>query len=543
MNKQFRVGELRPSQLLYTFGVGAHIDLANLAVIVMGLDFWKREGAVDIPEARLLQAVQRQLGPQVERLYTPPAIPSDLIQSPFDAAARIGVPVSVFPCWLRCPACDLIAPIDSGLFELKDPHRPDRVRYVHVNCGRSRPGRPPTVVPVRFVVACENGHIDDFPWLLFVHQGTTHCNGPLRLYQLGISDGVADVMVHCDGCDANRPMSEAFGLDAKKMLPPCRGHHPHLQKENECKTRDEHNQTTPTTLSTMLLGATNRWFAITLSVLSVPDASTSRLTQRVEDHWPLLANVVSREVLEAFRRIGQLEGFVDIPDDALWSAIEAKRNATAEDETADEDLKLPEWQAFSPPDPAQNNEDFQLTPISVPSGFASYFSRVVLVERLREVRALVGFTRISSPGEFGEEFDVPPERRAPLSHEQPRWVPAIEVRGEGIFIEFNEQTLATWCQLPKNLEREHAFFESHCQWRCMRQLLPDSDGFPGLRYILLHSFAHALMRQLAIACGYSAASIRERIYARDPETACVFHAKVTTNSTAKLPSIPHESCH
>ena len=422
MNKQFRVGELRPSQLLYTFGVGSNIDLANLAVIVMGLDFWKREGAVEIPEARLLQTVRRQLGPQVERLYAPPSIPSDSIQSPFDAAARIGVPVGVFPKWLRCPPCDLIAPIDSNLFELKDPHQPDRVRYVHINCGKSR-GRPPTAVPVRFVVACENGHIDDFPWLLYVHHGVANCNGPLRLYQLGISEGVADVMAHCDGCNANRPMSEAFGLDARQFLPACRGYHPHLQRESDCTTRDADDKPKPTPLSTMLLGATNSWFSISLSVLSVPEAGASRLAQRIEDYWPLLSNIVSIEVLEAFRRIGQLDAFADIADDALWSAIESKRHATVEEDGASEDLKLPEWQAFANPDRAQNNDDFQLTPISAPSGFEQYFSRVVLVDRLREVRALVGFTRISSPGEFGEEFDVPPERRAPLSHENPAGFP------------------------------------------------------------------------------------------------------------------------
>ena len=33
------------------------------------------------------------------------------------------------------------------------------------------------------------------------------------------------------------------------------------------------------------------------------------------------------------------------------------------------------------------------------------------------------------------------------------------------------------------------------------------------RFIVLHSFAHAVMRDLALDCGYSGASIRERIYA------------------------------
>ena len=45
-----------------------------------------------------------------------------------------------------------------------------------------------------------------------------------------------------------------------------------------------------------------------------------------------------------------------------------------------------------------------------------------------------------------------------------------------------------------------------------RQLDPD-DGFPGMRYVLLHTLAHLLIRELALECGYNAASIRERVYA------------------------------
>lgn len=35
--------------------------------------------------------------------------------------------------------------------------------------------------------------------------------------------------------------------------------------------------------------------------------------------------------------------------------------------------------------------------------------------------------------------------------------------------------------------------------------------------IAIHSFAHALMRELALECGYNAASLRERIYAKDDD--------------------------
>lgn len=519
MPRQYRVGELRPSQILFSFGIGATVDLAYLSVMVMGLDRWRLERAEEIPEARLLQAVQRQLGGQVERLYAPPALPTEPLRSPLDEAARVGIPVSVFPRWLRCPRCDQIAPVDSGLFELKDPHRQDCVRYVHVNCSKMKGHRAPAAVPVRFIVACENGHMDDFPWVEYVHGGNTHCTGLLRLYQFGVSDAVADVLVECDQCQARRRLVEAFGREAGAILPKCRGHHPHLGPHHvsECRTRDDANRLRPTALKTLLLGASNGWFPILSSVLSVPAATGNRLAQLVEDHWPVLQAATSRAVLAAFRQIGQLKAFAEVSDDALWEAILARRSLEAPEDQPEADLKRPEWEAFTQPDPQRDNEDFQLETAPLPPGYERYFARIVLAPRLREVRALTGFTRIESPGEFGEEWAVPPERRAPLATGKPTWVPSVEVRGEGIFIQFQEAVLAAWCRLPAVQQREQAFREAHWQWRHARGITPESEGFPGLRYLLLHSFAHALMRQVVLECGYASASVRERIYARGPD--------------------------
>jgi hypothetical protein len=141
---------------------------------------------------------------------------------------------------------------------------------------------------------------------------------------------------------------------------------------------------------------------------------------------------------------------------------------------------------------------------------------VVLVERLREVRALVGFTRIGSPGDFNDVSEVPGDRQMPMSRRPPQWVPASKVRGEGIFIRFDEAEISAWCGTDVAREREHEFLSAHRQWRRMRNIEPPDAGFPGIRYVLLHSFAHTFIRQLALSSGYTAASIRERIYARDP---------------------------
>jgi hypothetical protein len=496
---EHRVGDVRPTQLLHTYGVGAMVDLPNIAAMVMGLDDWKLQYATPVGEERLLAAVRGQLGRQVERLMLPPVDPDDSSRDPLNGP-RIGVPVAAFPQWYRCPWCDLVAPLSSGLFELQaDPYRPDRVRYRHTACNKSP--NPPAVLPTRFQLACSHGHIDDFPWLRFTHSGATSCNGPLRLRKFGVGDEAANLMVHCDSCGTTRSLVEAFG-DAAKDDPlfACRGRRPHLRdfEPGGCGEQAE----------TMLLGASNSWFGITLSALSIP-RHVDRLPQLIEEKWVTLQHVVSPEVLAAFRAVGNLRGFEEFDDTAVWRAIETKRSGAGTG-IENTDLKEPEWQVFSMPDPSRNATDFELTPVAPPVGFEAYFEKVVRVERLREVRALVGFTRIESPGDYADPQDIPAELRAPLSRGAPSWVPVSEVRGEGLFLQFKRDVLIDWA--TKNAAREAEFRAAHSAWKTARAMPNPTEGFPGLRFALIHSFSHALMRQLALQSGYSAASIRERIY-------------------------------
>lgn len=499
---KYKVGDVRPTQLLHTYGVGAMIDLPNIAAMVMGLDDWDTANATDVGEERLLRAVKAQLGNQTSKLLLPPIEPESAAPSPL-GGTPVGVPVAAFPQWFRCPWCELLAPLSSGLFELKtDPYRPDRARFVHINC--TKPGAPPVVLPARFQIACCHGHLDDFPWIRFVHNGATGCNGPLRLAKVGISDEAVDLLVKCVSCGGQRRMSDAFG-DTPKTDPifACRGRRPHL-RDFEAEGCSEHAET-------ILLGASNSWFPITLSALSIP-THVDKLPQLIEERWVVLQHVSQKEFVGPARAMGNLKGLEDYSDDEVWGAIEAKRSG--EPAGADDaNLKTPEWEVFVRADAAANTKDFLLRSVAPPKGFEAYFEKVVMVERLREVRALTAFTRIESPGDYADATEIPLSLRAPLSRSAPTWVPVSEVRGEGIFLEFKEEALASWCK--KAAPRETELRRAHTAWRQARRIPNPSAGFPGLRYALIHSFAHALMRQLSIEAGYTSASIRERIYADD----------------------------
>lgn len=490
------VGELRPSQMVYSFGIGAIVDLPRIAVMVMGLEDWDTTYCREIVEERLLQAVQADLGAQVQELRTPPTAPGDSL--PGAAPNFVGVPVAAFPRWAVCPYCRYLGPLSDSnpLVRLKaNPYRPERTAYVHTNCSGRR--TEPEMVPVRFLMACKAGHLDDFPWQWFVHKGKSPCNGRLFLHEFGFGE-VADITVKCEACEASRRLTDAFGADAN--LPPCTARRPHLRdREGVCSEPAR----------VILLGASNSWFPVTRSTLHIP-TKTNHLDEMVETHWGSLKDITSLEILRYERKRGGLTALAEFDEATLWGAMETFRATPATTRENPSDVKTPEWEIFASGQTIRGR-DLQLRPVEAPEKYRHLLEQVVLVEKLREVKALVGFTRIESPGEFSEASEMPARQRAPLSRKPTTWAPATEVRGEGIFLKFDLKRILTWGQQPEVQKRERFFRDAHRQWRDARGLDPDQH-FPGIGYILIHSLSHALMRQVTLECGYSAASIRERIY-------------------------------
>lgn len=493
MRSRDHVGELRPSQLLHTYGVGATVELPEMTTLVLGLDDWPQVLGEPVSEPRLLAAVRAAAGPQVERLLTPPVVPE---------GESNGVPVAPFPRWLRCPLCSLLSPIDHGVFSLRvDAWRPERTTYVHEGCPKSRARRPPTAFPARYLMACQDGHLDDFPWVEFLHGGIA-CKGTLRLVELGAGGRAGDVQLSCDECRRRRRLSQAFGDEAAPFLPPrCRGRHPHLGISEACEQK-------PVTL---ILGASNAWFPVQSSALSIP-SQAGELAQAIDEAWSILDGLPpGRDFLEfTLKSNADLKTLQTLTEnagiDAVERAIEERRSGLSDGDPGD--LRTPEWQILSTPEQAPETPDFKLRSVGPPAQFADRIADVVLAERLREVSALRGFTRLNAP----DDLDARGGTITRLSREAPRWLPCSEVRGEGIFIRFPEQAILEWEQTYRDSGAAAVLRDAHRGWRSRRGLPPE-DGWPGERYILLHSFAHALIRELALECGYTASSIRERLYA------------------------------
>jgi hypothetical protein len=373
-NRKVKVGDIRPSQVLTTFGVGSMIDLPYLSVILMGLEDWPVAHSTKVNEERLLDSVQQVLGSQVDALRSPPRPPGDLPWSPgaTDENATVGIPVAPFPRWMVCPKCRLVAPIPptSDLFKLV-PHLfySDRTQHVHANCHIA--GKTPAV-PARFLMACPKGHLDDFPWDWFVHRGQPGCQAILRLFEIGTSGEAADVEVRCDTCKARRRMAEAFGRDHQANLPRCNRRRPHLRDYDPVDCGVDH-------MTTILQGASNSWFSILMSALSIPTVK-DKLARLVDQQWANLKGVLNQQNVELLRGVGMLREFAEYSAEQVWSAIERKRaEANAPPAATPSDLKSPEYAIFTVPDSSRESTDFKLKVVPPPERYARYLEKVALV--------------------------------------------------------------------------------------------------------------------------------------------------------------------
>ena len=483
-------GQVRQSQVITTYGPGALIDLPRHSAIVGGLDTWPNPGSLDeIVEPRLTRKLGAMTGVPSPRLYAPPPEPNE----PWAPARGIGA--WRFPEWFVVQ-------------ETRGDDRPERWRrLVHRKALDQRgrfDGLP--VVPTRFVRACPRGHVDDVDWAGFVHGPEDRCRRQLWLEEVGTTGDLADLFVRCE-CGKRRPLYEAAELD-RNPLGTCRGARPWLG----INTNEGCNH--PSRL--LIRTASNAYFPQVVSALSLPDRGTA-VEGVVRDLWDDLQIVDDAAGLAFIRKKPKVaEALAPFQADEVLEAIDAiKRGQAGERSVKQVELEAllrapegfgddvpidPDFHARRLPDAAWRRTDLS-------AGIAS----VVQLHRLREVLALIGFTRLEAvmPDIHGEyETDV---ERADIALE-PQWFPAVENRGEGVFVQVGADAIAEWLQRPAVQQRLEDLRQGHLAWAQSRRI---ERAFPGGPYVLLHTLSHLLIRSLAMRCGYPASSIRERVYVED----------------------------
>ncbi len=493
-------GQIRQSQVITTYGPGALIDLPDHAAIVGGLETWpSTANLTEVVDERLTGFLRIITGVQAPKMYAPPPEPSE----PW--ASGHGIGAWRFPEWFVVQEAN--PPGEAGR-ESPSPKRQTRAReLVHRRTlddkGRYE-GR--SVVPTRFVRACPRGHVDDLDWVGFVHGRGRHCGRQLWLDEHGTTGDLADLVVRCE-CRKSRHLYEATDIGTRP-LGGCRGTRPWLglNTAEDC--------TQPSRL--LIRTASNAYFPQVVGILSLPDRG-SAVERTVNELWDDLQIVSEPAHLRFIMGKPKVaEALSPFADAEVMRAIEQRRSGTGSDRSIKEAeieaiLSAPE--GFGDDVPVDPDFHARRLPDTVwrdpGSRTSGGVESVIQLHRLREVLALIGFTRLEAAvrdihGEY--ETDV---ERADIAIE-PNWFPAIENRGEGVFAHLRPSAVHAWLQRTSVKKRIDELLAGHKAWRHSRG--KESGGFPGGPYILLHTLAHLLIQSMAMRCGYPASSIRERVY-------------------------------
>lgn len=480
-------GQVRRSQVITTHGPGALIDLPKHSAIVGGLETWPKTKDLDpIDEPRLQRKLQIMTGVMAPRLFAPPPDAG----MPWETPAGIGV--WRFPEWFV---------VQEAGGEERERSR----RLVHRKAldERGRFEKRP-VVATRFVRACPRGHVDDLDWRRFVHGAESVCRRQLWLDERGTTGDLAELFVRCE-CGKSRGLYEAKVLE---LIPigTCSGARPWLGRNanEDCKQ--------PSRL--LIRTASNAYFPQVLSVLSLPDRG-SAVQAAVRELWDDLQIVEDTAGLNFLKRKPRVaEKLAPFRDDEILKAIRQQKSGASSERPVKEVelealLAAPEGYGDDVPvDP-----DFHARRLPGRAWRRSKRSEaiaaVIQLHRLREVLALVGFTRLEAVmPDINGEYDSDVER-ADIAVE-PQWFPAVENRGEGLFVQLRARAVKGWLRRPAVQRRIEELEEGYRQWLKDRK---SQRPYPGGPYVLLHTLSHLLIQSLAMRCGYPASSIRERVYA------------------------------
>ncbi|RIL07549.1 MAG: hypothetical protein DCC71_02695 [Proteobacteria bacterium] len=470
------------------------VDLPSNAALIGGLEFWT-EDRKPIYEDRLVAKLEAALGRAGIQLFAPPVDPDD------PSAPVSGIWAWEFPEWFLAQYED-----ESRAREGIRSRPLIPAAYLVKGKYETRDRKKHAVVPVRFVQACVNGHLSDIDWRGFIH-GAEACGARgFWLDERGTGGELVDVLARCD-CRKVKSLADAtLGSGRDAPLGWCKGERPWLGK-GAAEGCDQWNRL-------LVRSASNAYFPQVLSVISIPDpgAALRAAVDRVYQD-----DLQYAESIEDIRRERKkqkihnaLEGF---SDEAVWADVQRRKGGHAPEQRSVKQAEI-EMLLASPaalgdarPEGIFHARTVTLDPAS---RFAAHLDRLVRVDRLREVTAQVGFTRFESvsPDPQGElNLEV---RRAPLAREA-TWLPAVENRGEGVFLSFRGQAVRAWEKRPAVRARGDQFIRGFQAWQ--RNHHTARGAFAGLPYVMLHTLSHLLIQAVVLDCGYSASSIRERIYA------------------------------
>lgn len=481
--------DLRLSETVSPFGVGAIVDIRGESLISPDTSWWDKSIA---PEVHCERLTTRLGGSTLREAPT---------HSGRAGKDTRGLLYWRFPAWRFCERCTRLS---STTGRNKGKWRNS------CDCGGA-------LVPMRYVAVCDKGsHIQDIPWFKWAHrghdQGVTESVRFCRAYKelkfvrsATRGEGLVSLQVACNGCGRSRPLTDLVMNSALKrdgIL--CVGMQP--WQDSRPLEPCEHQ------LIAVQRGATGNYIADRVSALDIPEEPPESTTKvdRIRAHMFF-------EKVQADNGGPQAEVVAGWIADELGVTVDEVLKLAVDDGSPQSsgsmtlDLKDGEWAAFlkklkiAGRDHSESDFVVDAWHVSSDSKFPKSLTQpmkaVGQVNRVREVRALTGFRRHSADAALISADLSSEGRRHPT-------YPAIELFGEGIFIQFDEEHISKWEQAPAVQARAEILLQRQRATPWAHRL-----DRPEPRFVAMHTLSHLLIRRLAFASGYSSASLQERIYA------------------------------
>ena len=485
---------VRLSHLLRHCSVGAVVRGDEYMVVVKDTRQWHPDGR-EPSELRYVDQVRSMLGIS-ERLCTPP------IANLTDDGEIEGnwIPAMLFPQWMFCPSrsCGQL------YYQPWKKNRDASEWYCH---HRSETQCRQPLEQVAWVLVHKEGYLADSPWHRIAHANSRPrgeiCYADWDKPYLRLITGDSRTEVACDRCNAR---GEIF---PRIPFPKNTWKQPWL---NEVLSEPPEEWAWIVSISDVRVHG-----AITGTALVIPPESRIHKGSVVDR---LYCNSSWRRDLEKARP--GLQRRKAVKRIAQHCRCTDKEVEEAEQELAtgyplygqtlyDGNILQGEYQALIHPVlNLSEDEDFvtehhtqawksmQYDLSGRPRQVVEAVDRLIEVRRLKEIMVLRAFNRLNAEPKHFVRPDITGETD---------WLPALELRGEGIFFTLDESILAQW-EKQEILQKRAGELDR----RVAATHVAGLETAVSPRYLLLHTLAHLLIRQFETEAGYPAASLKERIY-------------------------------
>lgn len=519
---------VRASQAVIQYGVGAIVDFPNQTLMTAAPEYWQ-EQVVQIHDERLEKLLH------VDYFGLP--------GSHDDAHYREGISYARFPEWYFCPKCRRFQSIKDWVSEYRSKAKqkqldsdPDMVKALKCSkCGVD-------LVVTRVVCVCEHGHIDDFPWVQWVHCRNTYgghknvCNHPVLTFKTSASstEGLEGLTVTCENCKARATLKGAFDKDVFKGLEEkygnqydfyCTGRHPWKNTKEKC---DQFPRALQRSSSSV-------YFPVTASSLVIPPYS-SLLTAKIEGSAAferqkntiadLKKNVAMAAMVPTFIQ-GSLDSYANeialelgVPAIQVRPILERKWVTSSSEEeysTASVKYRSEEYEALSGNITMESDDygDFVRESTDISKYGIPFVTNVSLIHKIREVKALIAYSRLKPVEQFTDNKTQ--QHAVSIKQSDTNWYPAYEVRGEGIFIQFDQAAIKKWISDNSEIQHRVEIINENYENTYFGAMRPRK--ITG-KFLLLHTISHLLIKQLSFECGYNIASLQERLYCSEASEGC-----------------------